>query len=172
MNPYLLAPGIRFDEYVFSEPGRLVDLVLPKCGGIVALLVRDSNWAPKPFQPLCFREFGNNLREPHGFAHTENLYVAVLPMPFSTAGQRSEILSRLSRAYNPVCQNGDGGQLPPDFARKLVDLERRHDEQNAQIRLLLETLNRFFEPQPEPLRRPIGFQPRQEIGERGVLAPG
>jgi hypothetical protein len=165
MNSYLLAPGIRFDEYVFSEPARLADMALPQCGGVVAVLVKDPSWAPKPFQPLCFRDFGNNsddccrqLRASR-LSHAEMLYFAVLPMPFSTAGQRVEVRNKLAAAYNPVCQSAGAGTHSGELAQKLAELERRHEEQTAQIRLLLETLNRFFAPQPEPLRRPIGFQP-------------
>src|SRR5204863_4090958 len=106
----MVAPGIRFDSYVFSEPRRLVEGALPKCGGVLAILVRDPNWAPKPFQPLCFREFGNNSRDglgtydPVRLDRADALFLSYVALPFSTAAQRREIQNELARAYNPFYQ--------------------------------------------------------------------
>jgi len=44
-----------------------------------------------------------------------------------------------------------------DLAHKLDELEKKHEEQTTQLRLLLANINRLFEPQTEPSRRPIGF---------------
>jgi len=51
--------------------------------------------------------------------------------------------------------------MPPrnDLARKIDELEQRHAEQNTQFQLLITNINRLFEPQPVPPRRPIGFLP-------------
>jgi len=164
MNPYLVAPGIRFDNYVFSEPKRLVEGAPPKCGGVLAILVRDPNWAPKPFQPLRFQEFGNNSQAPLAaydprLARADALFVSFLALPFSTAAQRCEIRNELARAYNPFCQNAGVPAYQHDLAHKLDELEKKNEEQATQIRLLLASINRLFEPQAEPHRRPIGFQP-------------
>jgi hypothetical protein len=164
MNSYMVAPGIRFDDYLFSEPRRLVEVALPRCGGVLAILTSDPNWAPRTYQPLCFREFGNNSQETAydalQLARTPQaaaLFVSVLAMPFSTSAQRCEIRKKLARAYNPVCQISGIPALKNELAHKLDELEERNEEQTLQIRLLLATINRLFEPQPEPRRRPIGF---------------
>jgi hypothetical protein len=169
MNSYIAVPGIRFNDSVFSEPKRLVDGTLPKCGGIFAILGRDPNWAPKPFQPLYFQEFGNNspntvlswhpIRWSRG-ADIDALYVSVLPMPFSSAAQRCEVFNHLIWAYNPVCQGSDAPAVRNDLARRFDELEKKHEEQTMHIRLLLAGVNRLFEPQAEPRRRPIGFVPQ------------
>src|SRR5215216_416696 len=162
MTPYIVVPGIRFNDHVFSEPGRLINAELPKCGGIFAILVRDPTWAPKPFQPLCFREFGNNAQNILQWARGANadaLFVSVLAMPFSSAAQRCEIRNQLIGAYNPVCQANGIPAPQSEFAHKLDELEKKHEEQTTHVRLLLATINRLFEPQAEPRRRPIGFLP-------------
>ena len=166
MNPFLVAPGIRFDDYVFSEPRPLIEVAVPKCCGLLVVLIRDPNWSPKPFQPLCFQEFGNNAREnflafdPIRLARTrqaDTLFMSVLAMPYSTAAQRRDMRNQLARAYNPFCQ----ARIPvqSELVDKLDELERKNEEQTMQVRLLLTSLNRLFEPQPEPRRRHIGFLP-------------
>ena len=166
MNSYLAAAGIRFNDYVFSEPKCLAEWSPPKCAGICAILARDPNWAPKPFQTLCFWEFGNNS-EPLRLARMPNsevLFVAALPMPFSTSAQRSEIRDQLVSAYNPIWQPSAGSAGQSELACKLVELEKKHEEQTLQFRLLLASVNRLFEPLPEPKRRTIGFSPRPAEG--------
>ena len=165
MNSYMAAAGIRFNDFVFSEPRPLVETALPKCAGILAILVRDPNWAPKPFQPLCFREFGNNspqnlfAYQPMRWGRTE-LFVSVLPMPFSSTAQRCEVRNQLVWAYNPVLQNNGLPPVQNELVHKLDELEKKHEEQTTQVRLLLASINRLFEPQAEPKRRPIGFLPQ------------
>src|SRR5579872_919494 len=94
MSSYLLAPGLRFNDFLFTEPVRPRYWMPPTHAGIVALLARDSRWAPKPFQPLYFSEFGNGAQPP-AMPFGENLYIAALPMPFSTAAQRGAIRNKL-----------------------------------------------------------------------------
>src|SRR6266852_6714264 len=163
MNTYLVVAGIRFNDYLFSEPRRLVEWVPPKCAGIGALLARDPNWAPKPLQPLCFCEFGNNadLRRLARMPNMEALFVSALAMPFSTSAQRSEVRNQLVWAYNPVWQTSAGSALQSELSHKLEELERKHEEQTAHLRLILANINRLFEPQGEPKRRrAIGFLPQ------------
>jgi hypothetical protein len=166
MNPYLGVAGIRFNDYLFSEPTRMIEWAPPKCAGICVILARDPNWAPKPFQPLCFWEFGNNsdLRRLTRMPNTEALYVSALAMPFSTSAQRSEIRSQLVWAYNPVWQASAGSAGQSELAYKLDELEKKHEEQTTQLRLLLASVNRLFEPQTEPRRRTIGFLPSPAAG--------
>jgi hypothetical protein len=159
----MVGPGIRFNDFLFSEPVPLRNWTPPKFAGLCVLLVRDTNWAPRQFQPLCFGEFGNNLRiqwatDALRLPAFESLLVAVLPLPFSSSSQRYDIRNELVWAYNPVCQAAAPAQS--ELVRKLDDLEKKHEEQTTQFRLLLASINRLFEPQPEPSRRPIGFLPQ------------
>jgi hypothetical protein len=169
MNSYMVAPGIRFNDYLFTEPKQLSEWERPRYAGILAILVRDPNWAPKPFQALFFREFGNNSQEIllsnglmrlPGTLAAERFWVSVLPVPFSTTAQRLEILQQLIWAYNPAWQAKGSAAEPSELARKLEELEKKHEEQTTQVRLLLQSFNKFFEPQPEPPRRRIGFLPQ------------
>jgi len=163
MSSYLIAPGVRFNDCYFSEPVRFAEWTPPPCGGLLAILVRDPDWAPKPFRPLVFGEFGNDALQ--GFAYArlcaaamQNLYVAVLPLPFSTAGQRRALRSELAAAYNPIFQ-ARGSASDEELSRRLDEIETRQQEQNAQIIALLQHLTRFLGPQPVGPQRPIGFQP-------------
>jgi hypothetical protein len=165
MNSYMVGPGIRFNDHMFSEPVPLSNLAAPKCAGLYVVLVRDANWAPRPFQPLWFGEFGNNVRGPLAPdsirlpAHAGPLFISVLPLPFSSSAQRCDMRNQLVWAYNPVYQGNATTPVQSDLARKLDELEKRHEEQTTQFRLLMASINRFFEPQPVPARRPIGFMP-------------
>jgi hypothetical protein len=160
----MVGPGIRFNDCVFSEPTPLNSCALPKFAGLFVILARDANWAPRQFQPVCFGEFGNNTPGPLALgsvrmpANAGTLFIAILPLPFSSSAQRCDMREQLVWAYNPVCQ---GNAMPPrnDLARKLDELEQRHAEQNTQFQLLMTSINRLFEPQPVPPRRPIGFLP-------------
>src|ERR1700730_1499170 len=93
--------GIRFNDFMFSEPVPLSAWAAPKFAGLFVVLVRDTNWAPKQFQPLCFREFGNNARGPLAAesirlpANAGLLFVSVLPMPFSSSAQRCDARNQL-----------------------------------------------------------------------------
>src|SRR5690242_14016127 len=132
---YLVA-GIRFNDCMFSEPVRLERATLPRCAGLFIILAEDRNWAPKPFQPLCFGEFGNNT-QPDTLQQTvrmlrggpgQNLFVSILALPFSTTAQRWALCSELIAAYNPLSQGGEKRTPPTDLVRKLDELERTHQE--------------------------------------------
>lgn len=164
MSGYLFSTGVRFNDCIFSEPVRLAEWIAPGSAGILAILARDGNWAPRPFQPLYFSEFGNDARHspesrgvPAGPLGAQ-LYVAVLLMPFSTAQQRTALRNELVSAYNPICQSSRTPSTA-ELAHRVEELEARHNEQHAQILTLLTSLYRFFEPQPVGPRRPIGFLP-------------
>jgi hypothetical protein len=170
MNWNSAAPGIRFNDCVFSEPRPLAHLALPRCGGLFAILAMDSNWAPKPFQVLYFGEFGNNAQQPlppaeqmrlARAARGAALFACVLPIPFSTTSQRSMTRDQLIWAYNPPCQDGSTSAGSGELARKLEELQKKHEEQTTHFNLLVSNLNRLFEPHPDPpRRRQIGFLPQ------------
>jgi len=166
MRPCFVAPGIRFNDYLFSDPVRLADWRPPKCAGVFVILGKDSAWSPKPFQPLYFGEFGNNAREAFvaqdwlpANASMDTLFAATLLLPYSTTSQRWSIRNELVWAYNPICQSGGDRTSVRELARKVDEIELRQQEHNTQLLLLLTNLNKLFEPQPVGPRRPIGFQP-------------
>src|SRR5215472_9705568 len=97
---HTVVSGIRFNDCFFTEPVPALACALPKCAGLFAVLLGDPNWAPKPFQPLCFGEFGNNMppralpfdyRRFQEAAHGRPLMLAVLALPFTTTAQRREL---------------------------------------------------------------------------------
>jgi hypothetical protein len=161
----VLAPGIRFNDCVFSEPIALVDWVPPRCAGLYVILVRDAAWAPKAFRPVCFGEFGNNapaeaVRQecaqllPGGAARTA--FLAFLALPFTTTTQRWALCRELVGGYHP---SGQAVQTTPtDLVRRLDDLERRNQEQAAQLGYLRASSDAFLDTRSAPRRR-IGFLP-------------
>ena len=155
-------PGIRFNDWVFTEPARLFEWRQPACAGLFVILAKQAQWAPKPFQPLYFGEFGNNGHNTlalDGWAPggMDTLFVATLPLPYSTTAQRCTLRNELIRAYNPIAQAGGARASHQELARKLDAMEVRQQEQNEHILALLQQLNGIFGPQPAPPRRPIGF---------------
>jgi hypothetical protein len=113
MNPYLLTSGIRLNDCMFTEPVDLSAWRPPQYAGLFAVFVHDASWAPKPLQPLCFGEFGNNAprtallgnyNELVGAANGRKLTIAVYPMPYSTTAQRRAVRDELVWAYNPARQ--------------------------------------------------------------------
>ena len=166
MNAHWLAQGIRFNDCLFTEPTQLASWVPPKYAGLFVILVSDPNWAPKPFQPLYFGEFGNNTQRSLSPADqmrlvtgagTQALFVSVFAMPFSTTTQRLSVRDQLIGAYNPLSQAEESSFGTNSLRRKMDELERRHEEQTTDLHLLLATVNKLFE--PEPPRRRIGFLP-------------
>ena len=157
MHSYIYTKGIRFNDCVFSEPTPLPGWTLPRFAGLFAVLAHDANWAPKPYQPLCFGELGNNGSHPLlasdfgrlvASAGCRTLLVSVLPMPFSTTAQRGALRQELIAGYNPTCQLTGNNSNSRELSHRVDEIEQ-----------LLSNLARMFEPQPVPPRRPIGFQP-------------
>ena len=164
MSFFSVGPGIRFNDCVFTEPTQLAEWTPPGCAGLFVILSKDPRWSPKPFQPLYFGEFGNN--EPNTLmsngwipsaGRMDALFVATLALPFSTLAQRCALRNELVEAYNPTSQAEGARTSTRELARKLDAIEVRQQEQNTQMIALLHQLNRIFEPQPVPPRRPIGF---------------
>ena len=128
--------GIRFNDCFFSEPAPLAGWVRPKCAGLFGVLVSDPNWAPKPFQPLYFGEFGNNAPDTGAWSNEDALraaangralLVCVYPMPFSTSAQRWALRHELISAYNPVCQTAEA----PKERRRRIGFIPQIDEPAA-----------------------------------------
>jgi len=145
---YFVASGIRFNDFIFTQPVPFAECTFPRCPGVYAILAEDRDWAPKPFQPLYFGEFGNNAPAASLIGQASHaarsvpgkpLYVAVLPLPYSTTSQRWALCRELIRAYNPACQFAEA---PP------ADLGHQLDAR----------ANEFFGAVPERRRR-IGFLP-------------
>lgn len=145
MPSYLLPPGVRFKDYLFTEPVELAGWRPTGCAGIVAILARNPQWGPKPLQPLYFGEACSLPANARG----GNLLVSVLPMPYSTASQRRALCQELSAAYDP-------GSVT-ELSRKVDVLEARQQEQSQQILSLLTYIGKLFEPQTTGPRKPIGF---------------
>jgi len=165
------ASGIRFNDCFFSEPVSFADWIPQGCPGLFVILTFDPNWAPRPLRALCFGEFGNDtpahavLRDCSRMlsaAKSKDLFVCVLPMPFTTTAQRCALRDQLISAYNPACQLKDTAPST-DLAHKVNELERRQHEQNAQAMILAAGVSRFFDPPPPSRpRRRIGFNPLSE----------
>ena len=163
-------PGIRFNDCLFTEPTHLSDWTPPKYAGLFVILAHDANWAPKPYQPVYFGEFGNNTHEgllPTNYAWLLGaesgavLFISVLPMPFTTAVQRRELRNELLSAYNPISQTREVRAAVSELANRLAEVDRKpQQEQAAEVLVLLAGVNRLFGPQleREPRRR-IGFLP-------------
>lgn len=163
---YPTASGIRFNDCMFSEPAPLNSSGLPGCAGLFVILAEDGSWAPKPFQPVYFGEFGNNapgaalLQEATRslkLARGKVLYLSVLALPFSTTAQRWALCAELIRAYNPSYQTHDAMNRPTELVHRLDELEKKHHEQTAQLMWLRATAEQMLGALPE--RRRIGFLP-------------
>jgi hypothetical protein len=131
---------------------------------LFVILAKDANWAPRPYQPLYFGEFGNNTPEtllPVNYAmpggEGDALCISVLPMPFSTTAQRWELCNELLYGYNTAWQAREVRAAGNGMANQ-AGVVKPYPEESAQILLLLTGVNRLFEPQPErEPRRRIGF---------------
>jgi hypothetical protein len=163
MPCYVVPPGVRFNDSVFTEPVQLTVWRPPACAGIVAILARNPQWGPKPLQPLYFAEFGNDAARATSLpanVRRDDLLVSVLPMPYSTAAQRRALCNELIAAHNPVCQANGTTVSAAELARKVDELDARQQEQSQQILSLLAHLGTLFGPQPVAPRKPIGFLPQ------------
>src|SRR5438034_11811399 len=161
----MVPPGIRFNDCLFTEPTRLADWNAPQYAGLFVILAKDPNWAPKPYQPLYFGEFGNNTPEAllpgkhtpfPGIESDTTLFISVLPMPFSTTAQRWALRNELLWSYHPPWQTGEVRPAGTGLANQLGGADKK-PEDAAQILFLLTGVN--LEPQPKQPRRRIGFLP-------------
>jgi hypothetical protein len=160
MTCYVVPPGVRFNDSLFTEPAPLGIWRPTGCAGILAILAPNSQWGPRPFQPLYFGEFGNdalrgvNLR---ANIQRDDLLMSVLPLPYSTAAQRRALCNDLITSHNPLWQANRSVAPVDEMARKVDELAARQQEQSQQILSLLAHLAKLFGPQPVGPRKPIGF---------------
>jgi hypothetical protein len=166
MNTYPSGLGIRFNDCFFGEPVPLDRWTPPRSPGLYVILAADTNWAPKPFRPLYFGEFGNNAKlpvfgreagQPAGKIG-EVLFAAALEMPFSTTAQRCLLRNELIAAYNPPGCVLAADTPQSELARRLDELELRHQREAAELRMLFAGAYTYPVQQPQPRRR-IGFIP-------------
>jgi len=107
--------SVLFASYMFSEPVPFSLWNPPGEAGVYTVLVRDPKVKPKKYRPIYFGESGN-LSEP-GLLKTHprymcwlkeagaesGLFVAVHPMPRSTADRRVAVAVELIEQYDPYC---------------------------------------------------------------------
>jgi hypothetical protein len=162
--------GIRFGDYVFTEPIPLDRLFLPPHStGVYAILIPDPTWGPRDFQPLFFGEFAHGrysitaaeLSLSYRAAAGKSLYIAVLGIPEAHAGDLASLKQKLIYAYRPICNRDDGSDMAIETARRLEQLERRTYEQELHLKLMLAALGQMM-PQPlvETKKKPAGFMSR------------
>jgi hypothetical protein len=160
MTCYVVPPGVRFNDSLFTEPAPVAIWRPTGCAGILAILAPNSQWGPRPLQPLYFAEFGNDAARGMNLPaniHREDLLVSVLPMPYSTAAQRRALCNDLIASHNPAWQANRTVVPGEELARKVDELAARQQEQSQQILSLLAHLAKLFAPQPVGPRKPIGF---------------
>lgn len=178
MACYLLPSGIRFNDYLFTDPVPLAQWRPSACAGVVVVLARNSQWAPKPLQPLFFSEFGNNTAGGtiaaalHSGARADDLLISAMPMPFSSVAQRRAVCKELIAAYNPAWQSSGMVVSTTQLAHQVEELEARQQEQSQQILSLLAYIGKLFEPPPVVPRRPIGFLAPLRPAEAGATESG
>jgi hypothetical protein len=171
--------GIRFADYVFSDPLPLDRFSLPaRSAGLYVLLMPDPSWGPWRLQPLFFGEFGAQ-REVHmtqaqqlcclRVAAGRTLYFAVYAIPQQHASATLQMTKELIDRYCPV-SNLESVDASVGLAYRLDSLEKKIIEQDAVLKLALGAIGHVEQLQPEPRRRIVGFQPDPAGARRG--SPG
>src|SRR5262245_19072022 len=114
MNRLLPRPpvGIRFADYVFSNPASLDRFSLPpRSAGLYVILMPDSTCGPWHLQPLFFGEFGpdHQLHMTQAqqmcclkVAGGRTLYFSLYAVPQPSAWPMSEIKKELIARYRPL----------------------------------------------------------------------
>ena len=160
--------GIRFADYIFSNPASLDRFSLPPHSvGLYVILMPDSSWGPWHLQPLFFGEFGPD-RQVHmsqaqqicclKVAAGRSLYFALYAVPDQSGWAISEIKKELVVRYRPV-SNLESLDRTTDLAQRLDSLERKINEQDAVLKLALAALGQTVQlQQPEPKKRIVGFR--------------
>ena len=162
--------GIRFGDYVFSEPIPLDRLFLPPHStGVYAILIPDATWGPRDFQPLFFGEFAHGryaitaaeLSLSYRAAAGKNLYIAVLAIPEAHAGELASLKSKFIHDYRPICNRDEVSEMAVETARRLEQLERRAYEQEIQLKLMLGAFGQVMHhPPAETKKKQAGFMSR------------
>jgi len=177
--------GIRFADYVFGEPVPLSSCWIPvQLMGIYAVLVPDPTWGPRQFQPVFFGVF--NGQRPYQLSTEEYscclrvaagkaLYIATYNLPVYDPSESRRIQRELIRAYSPLCNRDEAADSPSaDLAHKLDALEKKNQEHEMLLKVILAAIGHLVQPPQEVKRRAVGFQPadsstnRQSTPQRGV----
>jgi len=165
--------GIRFANYVFSEPVPLTEFsVMPSLAGIYAVLVPDPTWGPWHLQPLFFGEFGASGQEhiPQQqacclrAAAGRRLFVAAYMLPLQHAAELSRMKQELIEHYNPLCNQETSGA--GEILQKLNTLEKKMVEYDSILKIALAAIGQIGQHQPESKKRITGFQPRDRKSTR------
>jgi hypothetical protein len=168
--------GIRFGDYVFSDPVPLSRFSLPpRSGGLYVVLMPDPSWGPWHLQPLFFGEFGAQ-RETHmsqeqqvcclKVAAGRSLYVAVYAPPLQHGWELSQIKKELIERYRPV-SNLASIDAAAEIGYRLDSLEKQILEQDAVLKLALAAIGQMVQVPQEPRRKIVGFQPEPAGSRRG-----
>jgi len=152
--------------------------------GIYAVLVPDPTWGPRQFQPIFFGVF--NTQRPYQLSTDEYscclrvaagkaLYIATYNLAAHDPSESHRIQRELIHAYGPVC-NREAVDTPSlDLAHKLDALEKKNQEHELLLKVILAAIGHLVQPPQEIKRRAVGFQPvesstnRQSTPQRGVL---
>jgi hypothetical protein len=107
------AAGIRWGNYLFSEPRVFGTGLVAPVPGVYAIMVTDATWTPRNFRPLYFGET-EDFRKRVGFAHEKygnwklhagslTLYVSHYHTLGTSTERRKAIEEELIGKYNPPC---------------------------------------------------------------------
>ena len=127
MNNRLLSRipvGIRFGDYMFSDPADLRRFsVPPRSAGLYVILMPDPSWGPWHLQPLFFGEFGAQ-RPAHmsqaqqvcclRVAAGRSLYAAVYAIPQQDGWEVLQIKKELIERYQTDYYRGSVGRASTD----------------------------------------------------------
>ena len=160
--------GIRFADYVFSDPAPLGRFSLPQhAAGLYVLLLPDPGWGPWHFQPLFFGEFGSQREASMSQAQQtcclkvaagRSLYFAVYAIPDQHGWATSEIKKQLIGRYQPV-SNFEAVDGAVALAQKLDILEHKIAAQDAVLKYALAAIGQMVQlQQPETRKKIAGFR--------------
>jgi hypothetical protein len=153
--------------------------------GIYAVLVPDPTWGPRQFQPLFFGVFSS--QHPRQLSTEEYtaclrvaagkcLYIATYNMPPVYDPSESHRIQReLVHVYNPLCnRDRDSGDAhSAELTRKLEALEKKNQEHEVLLKVVLAAIGHLVQPPQEIKKRAVGFQPdtttnRQSAPQRSI----
>ena len=165
-----LVSGIRFVDYVFGEPLPFsICSVPPHMTGIYVVLVPDPTWRPRQFQPIFFGVFdGHRQCQLSAVEYTaclriaagKGLYVATYNLPPLCGPAESDRIRReLIQVYSPICNRESIDSHSAELALKLDALEKKNQEQETLMKVLLAAVGHLVQPPQEIKKRTVGFQP-------------
>src|SRR5262249_7647114 len=164
------AAGIRFANYVFGEPVPFsICSPPPQMAGVYVVLVPDPTWRPKQFQPIFFGSFDCQRRCSLSvseytsclrMAAGKGLYLAVYNLsPFYGPLETDRIRRELVQIYSPICNRESVDAHSAELALKLDALEKKNQEYDVLMKVLLAAVGHLVQPQQETKKRTVGFQP-------------